>query len=104
MAERKTWRCFFCDVVLRSEAAAREHFGASESSTPACQLKGHEHGLVGIIRRQEEELQRYRAEDSEMLRVLETLKSEHAAELRREEEKGYARGVEDMKRHGIQVP
>lgn len=100
----KTWRCFFCDVVLRSEASAREHFGASELATPACQIKGHEHGLVGIIRKQEAELERYRAEDSDMIRVLETLKSEHAAELRTAEETGFARGVEDMKRHGIRIP
>lgn len=101
---RKTWRCFFCDIVLRSEASAREHFGATQLSEPSCQLKGHEHGLVGIIRKQEVELARYRAEDSDLIRVLESLKSEHAEALRREEEKGYARGVEDMKAHGIRVP
>lgn len=101
---RKAWRCFFCDAVFTRRADAAEHFGATELATPACQIKGHEHGLVGIIRKQEEELVRFRAEDSDMIRVLETLKSEHAEALRREEEKGYARGVDDMKRHGIRVP
>lgn len=101
---RKTWRCFFCDAVFTRRIDAAEHFGASEMATPACQIKGHEHGLVGVIRKQEEELQRYRAEDSDLIRVVETLKSEHAAELRTAEETGFARGVEDMKRHGIRVP
>lgn len=97
---KKTWRCFFCDVVLRSERAAREHFGASEMSTPACQIKGHEHGLVELIRRQEEELARYRAEDSELLRTWRQRESEHAQALLREEEKGYARGIDDMRARG----
>lgn len=101
---RKTWRCFFCDVVLRSEKAAREHFGATELSTPACQLKGHEYGLVEIIRRQEDELAKYRAEDSDVLRAWRHRESEHAEALRREEEKGYDRGVRDMKAHGYKVP
>lgn len=101
---KKTWRCFFCDVVLRSEKAAKEHFGANELATPACQIKGHEHGLVAIIREQEAELSRYRAEDSDMLRILEQLKSEHADDVRRAEELGFDRGVQNMKAHGLRVP
>lgn len=102
--DRNGWRCFHCDAFFTREVDAREHFGSSERQTPACQLKGHEHGLIGIIREQEEALAHYRAEDSAMIQTWSHREAEHRLEVQRAEETGYARGVEDMKRHGIRVP
>jgi hypothetical protein len=93
---RKTWRCFFCDVVFRREEDARLHFGVVAYSEPACQIKGHEGGLVAFIRQQERELAKYRAETDPLTRVIEELRSEHAAALKLEEEKGYIAAVRDM--------
>lgn len=97
MAERKTWRCFFCDEVFRREKDARLHFGVVAYSEPACQIKGHEGGLLAFIRQQESELAKYRAETDPLTRVIEELRCENAAAVRRAEEDGYAKGVRDLK-------
>lgn len=101
---KKTWRCYFCDVVLRSPASAREHFGASQLAEPACQLKGHEHGLIGIVRKQEAELARFRAEDSDLIRAWHSRDAEHQAEVRRAEELGYDRGLRDGRTYPAEHP
>jgi hypothetical protein len=94
----KTWRCFHCDEVFRTQVDARNHFGSTEASDPACKIKAAgEFALLEALRNAEDELARYRNEDSDVLRVLWSTRADHAAALGREEEKGYARGVRDAR-------
>jgi hypothetical protein len=93
---RKRWRCFHCDEVFTSERWARDHFGADQGATPACQIKGHEGHLITYIRKLEDDLAAYRAEDSDVLRAMYAAQAEHAQALRRAEEDGYNKGVRDM--------
>lgn len=97
---RKQWRCFFCDAVFTRRQDAAEHFGADQGDTPACCLRDHEHHLVAYVRRLEGELKRYRAEDSDVLRALYAMECDQARLLREAEEKGYAKGVQEMKAQG----
>lgn len=92
---RKQWRCFHCDTVFTSLTCAAIHFGADESSTCACVLP-HEQHLVKHIRDLEEQIARYRAEDSDVMRSIYTLEADHRQALIRAEEDGYNRGVRDM--------
>ena len=98
-----TWRCFHCNEVFTKRADAAEHFGAHVDDTPACCLRDHEHHLVHYIRRLEAELARYRADDSDLLRSILTLESEHLAALRSAEESGYAKGLRDGRELGKNV-
>lgn len=99
-SEQKTWRCFHCDEVLTTYAAARHHFGREQGSDPVCVIKAPgEWALVAALRNAEDQLARYRAEDGDVLRAMHSMASDHQQALRREEEKGYARGLEDAKKH-----
>ena len=91
------WRCFHCHEVFTREQDAREHFGDTEVSVAGCQIKGHEHGLLGYIRELEQDLARWREELHPLMVAMETMRAEHSAALRREEEVGYDRGVCDMR-------
>ncbi|WP_197689302.1 hypothetical protein [Bradyrhizobium erythrophlei] len=91
------WRCFHCDEVFTDEAAAREHFGISEMEIPGCKLNALEGGLLGIVRRQEEQLEQYHREDTASYREFYALGADHYRALRSEEEKGYARGLKDAR-------
>lgn len=93
---KRVWRCFHCDSAFRNERHAAEHFGVDSAlSLTACQIKGHENALIRTIREQEEQLARYRAEDGDILRAMESMRSEHEYALRKAEEVGYNRGVVD---------
>lgn len=93
------WTCFHCGDTFTTPGAARDHFGADPLKDPACRIKvGEERGLVMALRRAEEELERYRCEDSDADRAMAALRSDHAQALISEEEKGYARGVADARR------
>lgn len=100
---RKQWRCFFCDHVFTREQDAAEHFGSDQLAETACQIKGHEHGLLGKIRQQEATILSYLHETDPLTRAMETMRYEHDEALRRAEEAGYDRGVQDMKAHGMRV-
>ncbi|WP_428988192.1 hypothetical protein [Methylocapsa aurea] len=90
------WTCFHCGETFLSPGAARDHFGADQLQDPACRIKaGEEQGLVRALRRAENELERYRCEDSDADRAMAALRSDHAQALITEEEKGYARGLRD---------
>lgn len=92
----KTWRCFHCDQVFTSRVDARNHFGNDENAMPACHIKAAgEFALLTALRNAEEELSRRRAEDSDLLRAMASMEADHQVALRREEEKGYARGLKD---------
>jgi hypothetical protein len=93
---KKRWRCFHCDEVFGSANAARIHFGGGSFEDAGCVLKDYENGLLGIIREQAEQLERFRSEDSDLLRVIATMESDHRQALIRAEEEGYGKGVRDM--------
>ena len=99
MSDRKIhWRCFHCGEAFTKaqERWARQHFGATEDALPACQMRvPGEHHLLEILRKQETDLLAYRAEDTELWRALHSMSADHASALRREEEKGYERGLRD---------
>ena len=85
----KEWRCFHCDVVFINEDEARAHFGPTQHDESYCCLSAER------VRAIELELYRYRDEDTDLHREIARLRSDHATALRREEETGYARGIED---------
>ena len=87
------WRCFHCDEVFPEIETAREHFGNSEIDTPACQI------AVGYVRWLEAQHRRNTDDDTEALRTIRALASEHETLRQRAEENGYARGLADAKKH-----
>jgi hypothetical protein len=44
-------------------------------------------------------VRRYQSEDTDLHREIYRMQADHATALRREEEKGYARGLEDAKKY-----
>lgn len=99
---RRQWRCFHCDQIFRNEYEAGIHFGADQACTCACVLP-HEGHLVEHIRDLESQLASYRNESDKIMQSIVTLEAEHATALQREEEKGYERGVRDMKAQGYLI-
>ncbi len=96
---RYGWTCFFCDETFTTPGEARDHFGNTPIATAGCRIKvGEERGLQMALRRAEKELASYRAEDTEKDRAYYRMKSEHDLALRRAEEAGYARGLEDAEK------
>lgn len=92
----KRWRCFHCDEVLTTRQAARQHFGGTQDSEPLCVIKSAgEFALVEALRNAEDELKRYRAEDSDIIRALWSMISDHRQALQKAEEQGYERGLRD---------
>lgn len=103
---RKQWRCFFCDEVFTRSQDAAKHFGcddACEVDIPACKLAAHEGHLLTYIRKLENKLRRYVTEDSDIQRALMALESDMAEKVRMAEDRGYAKGVADMKAQGFCV-
>lgn len=100
MGRKPQWRCFHCNQIFTRVEDAAEHFGADIGDQPACVMRDHEHHLIHYIRKLEAELRRHRAEDSDVMRAIYTLECDQARMLREAEEKGYARGVADMKAQG----
>lgn len=95
-AAEKTWRCFHCDEVFVTVVDARCHFGSDQFSDPACRIKAAgEHALLVALRNAEDALTRYRNEDSDVLRVMYALSSDHGAAVVQAEQKGYDRGLRD---------
>lgn len=92
------WRCFHCGDVLTSEVDGENHFGRREGAEPACKIKAAgEFALLQALRNAEDELERYRAEDSDVLRAMHSMAADHQVALRREEERGYERGLRDAR-------
>lgn len=91
------WRCFHCgDTFTKAqERWAWEHFGCDEGE-PVCQMRlPGEHHLLTALRKAQDELARYRAEDGDLMRAIYAMSADHAAALRREEERGYEKGLRD---------
>jgi hypothetical protein len=100
---RNSWRCFHCDERFARAADAAQHFGGDQGALAGCQIKGHEGGLLQKVREQEALILSYLHETEPLTRAMESMLAEHAQELRRAEELGYDRGVQDMKAHGCRV-
>jgi hypothetical protein len=97
---RVHWRCFHCGdtFTLAQKRHARRHFGGDESEQPVCLIRSAGEGaLLTALRNAQDELTRYRAEDSDVLRSMWAMQSDHAAALRREEEAGYEKGLRDAR-------
>jgi len=94
----ETWRCFHCDVVFTNRRHAAEHFGAEESDVPACRLSHSEGHLITYIRKLQRELASYRREDNLILRAWDAKVMEGVNAVRRAEETGFNRGVQDAKK------
>ena len=84
------WRCFHCGEIFVDLEDARLHFGENSMSDAACQID------IKSVRKTETLLARYRFEDSDAYREMYRMQAEHAVALRREEEKGYRRGLIDQ--------
>jgi hypothetical protein len=94
----KQWRCFFCDDIFTTQVDAENHFGRYEHAEPACVIKAAgEFALLRALRNAEGQLERYRSEDSDIMRAMASMQSDHVQALRREEEQGYERGVRDAR-------
>jgi hypothetical protein len=91
------WTCFHCGETFMHPNPARNHFGATPDAEPGCvlRLQGADHGLLRKVRGLENQIARYREEDTDLHRKVAAMASDHAAALRSEEEKGYARGLRD---------
>lgn len=87
------WRCFHCDEVFTTTESAIEHFGRTERQNPACQID------IAEYRAMEQRMLAYTQEDADIHREMHARLSDHQLALVREEERGYARGLEDAKKH-----
>ena len=81
---------------------AEAHFGRTEASTPACQIKaGAEGSLVRALRRAENELaeawRMIHEESTEAARAYYAQQTRHREQLMAAEEAGYERGLSDAR-------
>lgn len=83
------WQCFHCGETFHDVKSAEEHFGLSAVVVPMCQIFGQ------TVRNMENELRRYREEDTDLHRHIAHLQTEHTQALMRAEESGYAKGLKD---------
>jgi hypothetical protein len=90
------WTCFHCGTHFGGNfqgwQEALHHFGPTVQGDAWCQYTARQ------VRAMEETLQSYREEDTPRDRFLHKIQAEHAVALRREEEKGYERGLRDAER------
>ena len=101
---KRGWTCFFCGETFTTFGGARDHFGNTPIATAGCQIKlGEERGLQMALRRAEEELARYRAEDTDKDRAYWAMQSTHQEAIRRAEEAAYASGLHDRRWYPLLV-
>jgi len=96
----KEWRCFHCGDVFTTERTARLHFGATECSAPACQIKaGAEMSMLEALRRAEDDAERATAamhnESSEGWRAYHHVTTRLREQVEAAENLGYERGLRD---------
>lgn len=92
------WTCFHCGETFLLDGLAEDHFGTRQCAEPGCQIKkGHERNMLHKIRELETEIWAYRSETDEESRKHYARQAEYAQALIREEEKGYNKGVADMR-------
>lgn len=101
MTDTGTYRCFFCKEDLTG-VDAELHFGRQAESIPACKIKlPGEHALLRALRNAEDLLNRYHAEDSDIIQAMHSMSADHRTALRQEEEKGYSRGLRDARAEAV---
>lgn len=83
------WRCFYCGEHFTDEAEAALHFGTSLAQVAACKID------IAEYRAMEARMHSYNEEDAAIHRQMARMETDHHLALRREEEKGYARGLRD---------
>jgi len=93
VAQPVAWRCFHCDETFTDREQAALHFGRSEQEQAFCTID------PAHFRWMEAQHRRNVDDDSEALRTVRSLASEHEQLRREAEELGYARGIRDAKRH-----
>ncbi len=105
------WRCFHCDFETSNRDEAKSHFG--DSGDPALCLfwasmddaeRAHEYQqMVLELNATREEVRNLNAsieyESSEGMRMFRELESRMQQDLRRAEESGYAKGLQDAIKH-----
>jgi len=96
-ADPMAWHCFHCGEAFTDKESAQIHFGPSENDQPICQMDAeYIRWLLAQHRRNVDD-------DSEALRTVRSLANEHETLRRRAEEIGYARGLDDAKKHPEQL-
>lgn len=60
-------------TTLHNWDTAQAHFGETMGAFAACQIKGHEHHLLDYIRELEQQLDRYRHDDSSIMRAMQRI-------------------------------
>lgn len=104
MTTKIQWRCFHCGDVftLAQKRWAAEHFGRREDQDPVCMIReAGESALLHALRKAEDELAAYRAEDQDLMRAMCSMSADHAQALIREEERGYAKALTDVRKQGF---
>ena len=94
------WRCFHCGegFTKAQERWAREHFGRDDGELPVCQMRVPGEGnLLSALRNAQDALAGYHAEDGDLMRAMHSMAADHAEALKREEERGYAKGLADAR-------
>lgn len=94
------WTCFHCGETFHTPGAARQHFGFTPQSDPACRIKlGAERSLLRAYRALEQENERLQlqlhAESAEGMQAFRGLQSRVQQITRHAEELGYERGFAD---------
>jgi len=78
---RTQWRCFHCGQIFTDPDDAALHFGRTQMSLAACEIKAGEGGLVAEIRHLEEVIENaHRADDDEDARWA-AIHADHAQAL-----------------------
>lgn len=104
-APKNGWTCFHCGETFRCPSAAAEHFGINEFVLPGCIAKvnpGGERGLLQALRKSETELANtlhsLHEESSSAMMEMRAMQGRHAENLRRAEEAGYQRALDDVRK------
>lgn len=88
------WTCFHCGMHFggnfKGWQEAFHHFGSDVQGDAWCQYTARQ------VRGLEDLLRSYQQEDTPRDRHLASIQAEHVTALRREEERGYARGMADV--------
>lgn len=97
----KKWRCFHCDEVFTSVNTAAAHFGWAEHYLPGCveKVNGGEFRLLRRVRELQDELAAFFSETDAVESYIHGLKADHAIALRKAEENGYNKGVQDARKY-----
>lgn len=95
---RDEWRCFHCGEIFTEREDAADHFGVQIdglADEPACVLNGPEKLLAKMLREAHQEIRTFHEECDAHSKNFYALGAKHTVELQRQEEKGYARGLQD---------